>query len=135
MQQVIIIGGGPDGLLAAICLAHQGIASTVIEKHSSTRIGDRAPHCWLAKGDRQISSLDLYSNAYVLVCHPDAHYWQEAYRQSPCKIVTIGKQGDYQDINNDFLKTYGITKEGAVLVRPDGHVQMIHIENEGVACL
>jgi hypothetical protein len=36
--------------------------------------------------------------------------------------VTIGEGGDYFDKNNDFLEKYEITKRGAVLVRPDGHV-------------
>ena len=33
MSKVIIIGGGPVGLSAAICLAYQGIESVLIEKH------------------------------------------------------------------------------------------------------
>ena len=36
MHNVIIIGGGPVGLLAAICLAYQGIKSVLIEKHPTT---------------------------------------------------------------------------------------------------
>lgn len=36
MQKVIIIGGGPVGLSAAICLAHQGIESVLIERNSTT---------------------------------------------------------------------------------------------------
>ena len=36
MHKVIIIGGGPVGLSAAICLAYQGIESILIEKHPTT---------------------------------------------------------------------------------------------------
>jgi putative polyketide hydroxylase len=36
MHKVIIIGGGPVGLSAAICLAYQGIESVLIEKHPTT---------------------------------------------------------------------------------------------------
>ena len=36
MHKVIIIGGGPVGLSAAICLAYQGIQSLLIEKHPTT---------------------------------------------------------------------------------------------------
>lgn len=85
----------------------------------STQIGARAPHCWLGNNK---STIDLYNNQFVLVCSPEAHYWQEKYRQFPCKIVTIGEQGDYVDINHDFLDKYEISRLGAVLVRPDGHV-------------
>lgn len=36
MKEVIIIGGGPVGLSAAICLADQGVSSILIEKHPTT---------------------------------------------------------------------------------------------------
>ena len=93
----------------------------------SAKIGARAPHCWLLKrneqkDNEQMSTLDLYDTQFVLVCHPEARYWQDKYHQFPCKIVTIGEQGEYLDKNHDFLEKYEISKQGAVLVRPDGHV-------------
>ena len=36
MHKVIIIGGGPVGLSAAICLAQQRVESILIEKHLTT---------------------------------------------------------------------------------------------------
>ncbi|MCH9703279.1 MAG: FAD-dependent monooxygenase, partial [Chlamydiae bacterium] len=36
MHPVVIIGGGPVGLSAAVCLALQGIKSVLVEKHPST---------------------------------------------------------------------------------------------------
>ena len=36
VNEVIIIGGGPVGLSAAISLAYQGIKSILIEKHPTT---------------------------------------------------------------------------------------------------
>lgn len=88
----------------------------------SAEVGARAPHCWLSKDGKQISTLDVYNNQFVLVCSPEARYWQEKFHQFPCKIVTIGEHGQYSDKNHDFLETYGISKQGAVLVRPDGHI-------------
>jgi putative polyketide hydroxylase len=95
----------------------------------TAKVGARAPHCWLVKDNEQKSTLDLYTNQFVLVCHPEAHYWQDQYHQFPCKIVTIGEQGDYLDKNHDFLEKYEISKRGAVLVRPDGHVAW-HTDDE-----
>lgn len=97
----------------------------------SSKIGARAPHCWLLKENEEISSLDLYDNQFVLVCPPTARHWQDKYRQFPCKIVTIGKLGEYLDKNYDFLEKYEISETGAVLVRPDGHIAW-HAKDEKV---
>lgn len=88
----------------------------------TAKIGARAPHCWLLKNKEQKSTLDLYTNQFVLVCHTEAHYWQAQYHRFPCKIITIGEKGDYIDQEHDFLEKYEISKSGAVLVRPDGHI-------------
>ena len=48
--------------------------------------------------------------------------------------MTIGEQGEYLDKNQDFLENYKISKQGAVLVRPDGHVAWhSNDENEKMA--
>lgn len=97
----------------------------------SGRIGARAPHCWLLRNNQQSSTLDLYGNQFVLVCAPEAFHWQETFRQFPCKIITIGKQGSYLDQNDDFLKNYEISPQGAVLVRPDGHIAWCSTNEHG----
>jgi putative polyketide hydroxylase len=88
----------------------------------STQVGARAPHVWLMKDNAQLSTLDLFDRQFVLVCSPEAKSWQEQYRNFLCRVVTIGKEGEYIDTNGDFLKKYAISNQGAVLVRPDGHV-------------
>lgn len=102
--------------------------------HPSAKIGARAPHCWLLRDGKQKSTIDLYDSQFVLVCHPEARYWQDKFHQFPCKIMTIGEQGEYLDKNHDFLEKYEISKQGAVLVRPDGHVAWhSHDENGKMA--
>lgn len=88
----------------------------------TAQVGARAPHSWIVKGNEQMSTLDLYKDRFVLVCSPEAHYWQDQFRHFPCDVVTIGEKGAYLDKNGDFLEKYGISQKGAVLVRPDGHV-------------
>lgn len=88
----------------------------------SAVVGARAPHCWLEQDGKQISTLDLYKDSFVLVCAPDAHHWQDSYKDFSCTIMTIGPNGTYTNPAGDFLEKYGITNTGAVLVRPDGHV-------------
>lgn len=100
----------------------------------SAKIGARAPHCWLLKNGKQRSTLELFDNQFVLVCRPEAHHWQDKFHQFPCKVVTIGEQGEYLDENQDFLEKYAISKNGAVLVRPDGHIAWrSNNENEKMA--
>jgi putative polyketide hydroxylase len=97
----------------------------------SGKIGARAPHCWILQNDEQISTLDLYDKQFVLVCHPEARHWQSKFHQFPCKIITIGEQGEYSDKNHDFLEKYEISKQGAVLVRPDGHIAWLSNDENG----
>lgn len=97
----------------------------------TARVGARAPHCWLSTENVQKSILDLYLDEFVLVCHPEAEFWQETYQSFPCKVVTIGENGNYVDINRDFLEKYEISKKGAVLVRPDGHIAWREREDHG----
>lgn len=108
-----------------------GSYQTQEEFKPAAKVGARAPHCWLQKGSTRISTLDLFESQFVLVCSPEAKSWQEKYQQFPCKIITIGKQGDYQDPQADFLEKYDLTPKGAVLIRPDGHVAWRAKEDEG----
>ena len=98
---------------------------------SSTKIGARAPHCWLVGNSKRISTLDLYTKEFILICSFSAHYWQERFKKFPCKIVIIGKSGHFLDENGDFLKKYQISHNGAVLIRPDGHVTWKSIDERG----
>ena len=88
----------------------------------SAEVGARAPHCWLVNSNSEISTLDLFSDQFVLLCHREAARWQEKFRDFPCRIVTVGESGNYLDKEGNFLDLYGISPTGAVLVRPDGHV-------------
>lgn len=37
-------------------------------------------------------------------------------------LKTFQMNHDFYDINNDFMSLYQLNPEGAVLIRPDGHV-------------
>lgn len=86
--------------------------------------GCRAPHVWLGQGDRKISTLDLLGRGFVLLAGPRGAPWREAAArlQSP-RLVThvIGEDIADPDAGGG-LQAYGVDPEGAVLVRPDGHV-------------
>jgi 2-polyprenyl-6-methoxyphenol hydroxylase-like FAD-dependent oxidoreductase len=94
--------------------------------------GCRAPHVWLVDTDdpdepgRVLSTLDLFRSSFTLLAGPDGAAWRDAAAaargelfggQLTCHIVG----GPLQD-NAAFVPAYGIEPDGAVLVRPDGHV-------------
>jgi putative polyketide hydroxylase len=102
------------------------VTDPVVEYVASARPGGRAPHVWLERNGKCISTLDLFEKRFVLLAGPDGHAWRtaavDAAMQAPLDAYTIGARGDLVDHEGAWSRTYGVTSQGAVLVRPDGHV-------------
>jgi len=92
------------------------------------RPGSRAPHLWLERNNKRISSLDLFGKGFVLLVGEAGTSWLTAARevgarlQLPLTAYRIGSTGELIDIENRFHSFYRITPAGAVLVRADGFV-------------
>ncbi|MEZ5378613.1 MAG: FAD-dependent monooxygenase [Acidimicrobiales bacterium] len=92
--------------------------------------GARAPHHWLGRSDRRFSVLDLIGTGFTLLAGPEGGGWRavadevSARSGVPIDYYVIGGPG--LDDLGDFCGAYGITPQGAVLVRPDGHVAWRH---------
>ncbi|MFI9380452.1 FAD-dependent monooxygenase [Kutzneria sp. NPDC052558] len=90
--------------------------------------GCRAPHVWLDRGGERISSIDLLHSRFVVLAGAHGGAWVAAARaiaddtDIPITGHTVGPNAEITDVDGDFLDTYGIYVDGAVLVRPDGHV-------------
>ncbi len=88
--------------------------------------GARAPHHWLGHDGAEISTLDLVGTGFTLLVGPEGDRWAEAARAVadrspvPIDVYRIGAPG--LPDRGDFPARYGIGTDGAVLVRPDGHV-------------
>ena len=88
--------------------------------------GSRAPHHWLGSPLCPISTLDLVGIGFTLLAASDAQAWIDAARAAaPATGVQIdayrvGSAG-LEDLG-DFCGAYEITTQGAVLIRPDGHI-------------
>jgi hypothetical protein len=111
----------PDGTPAAM------IDDPVTEYVPSARPGSRAPHVWLTRGDQQISTIDLFGPHFVLLAGADGDAWRRAAQAfgpswPPLIAHTVGKDGDIADPDAKWHDAYGVDTDGAVLVRPDGHV-------------
>jgi hypothetical protein len=93
-----------------------GNDETVHEDPRSTRgmPGTRAPHLWVDREGRRISTLDLFGTAFVVLASPRGRAWLAA-------AASAGAIGEEVDVDG-FADAYGIGDAGAVLVRPDGFV-------------
>ncbi|STX51344.1 FAD dependent oxidoreductase [Legionella busanensis] len=91
----------------------------------STYPGCRAPHCLLQKGKQLLSALDLFNNKFVLLSSDQTDTWHKAalkLSNLPLVSYRVGKAGDLDDPEGQWLELYQINATGAVLIRPDGHV-------------
>lgn len=96
-------------------------------RESKGRPGTRAPHVWLKKGGREISTLDLFGGNFALLAGTESDAWCESARAAArdsgigLDIHRVGTDG-LADPSGGFAPAYGIAPAGAVLVRPDGFV-------------
>jgi hypothetical protein len=92
------------------------------------RPGTRAPHLWLARAEGQISTLDLFGGAFVLLAAPQGATWcraaQAASKNFPGLAIDSHLIGSpvLRDPAGQFAPAYGLSQDGAALVRPDGFV-------------
>jgi putative polyketide hydroxylase len=93
----------------------------------SARPGSRAPHVRLTRGHEQISTIDLFGPRFVLLAGRDGAAWRQAAQAidlswPPLADHMVGGDGDLGDPDGNWHQVYGVDADGAVLVRPDGHV-------------
>jgi putative polyketide hydroxylase len=102
--------------------------STISEYRETGAPGARAPHLWLrnAAGER-LSTVDLWAGEFVLLAGEGGPGWLAAASTVsnvlgvPVTPYQIGRDLMTEEVNG-FGDTYGVSPDGAVLVRPDGHV-------------
>ncbi|MFF4350315.1 FAD-dependent oxidoreductase [Streptomyces sp. NPDC001530] len=95
----------------------------------TTRPGAKVPHAWLvdAQGQR-ISTLDVVGKgSFTLVTGLSGVVWDTAAKACrdelgvPLRLVRIGAE-DSRDAYGEWSRVCDIAEDGALLVRPDGHV-------------
>jgi putative polyketide hydroxylase len=104
------------------------VADPVIEYVACGRPGHRAPHLRIARDGRSGSALDLFGPGFTLLAGSNGSAWIDAVAEVVRRLrvglqaYAIGSGGGWQDSDGVFASRYGIDANGAVLVRPDGHV-------------
>ncbi|HYQ62151.1 FAD-dependent monooxygenase [Actinophytocola sp.] len=86
------------------------------------RPGSRAPHVALRRDDEPVSTRELFGHNFVLLAGPAADGWMVAAERLDLLVDAYRVGEDLEDPEGSFTKRYGITDEGAVLIRPDGFV-------------
>ena len=84
--------------------------------------GTRVPHVWIERGGRRISTIDLFTRQLSVVSR-DQRWLAAAWRVSdatgvPVDAVQIGTDVTFPG-DADFEATFGVSEDGACLVRPD----------------
>lgn len=96
--------------------------------------GTRAPHLWVTKDDKKVSTLDYLQRGWVLFAADKK--WQKA--SADCN-EQLGVNLEYVQIGTDliphdeeaFLATLGIKENGASLIRPDGFIAWRSVDMPG----
>ncbi|MFF5213267.1 FAD-dependent monooxygenase [Streptosporangium sp. NPDC000396] len=87
--------------------------------------GTRAPHLWLSRDGERLSTLDLFQRGWVLLAEND-HWAAAAEQAAEWTGVTVDCQrigGRLQPHEpEEFLRAFGLSQDGATLVRPDGYI-------------
>jgi len=82
----------------------------------SARPGHRAPHLWLDDAHIQ-STLDLFGHGFVLLTTSEGTAWHATVLERSGVPIQV-----HEIHHPDWPDLYGISRLGAVLVRPDGYV-------------
>ncbi|MDO9175587.1 MAG: FAD-dependent monooxygenase, partial [Actinomycetota bacterium] len=83
--------------------------------------GVRAPHLWIQVDGEQRSTLDLWDGRWAFLGGRDAIGWQAAASAALPGTDFFRMGVDVQGDAEGFA-SYGLGPEGALLVRPDGHI-------------
>ena len=104
------------------------VANPVADYVPCARPGSRAPHVWLERAGQRVSTHDLVALRYTLLAGPRGRAWGEAAGAAaqalgiPLECRIVGEGGDVSDRDQRWAAAYGVEADGAVLLRPDGHV-------------
>ena len=95
-------------------------------RESGARPGARAPHVFLDRDGKRLSTLDLFGQNFVLLAGPEGGAWHASALALADRLgVALDAHvvgAGLADAGGCFLQAYGISPSGAVVVRPDGFV-------------
>ena len=117
-----------EGAVAPDGTTPPSVENPVAEYVQNACPGGRAPHLWVQRDGRRMSTLDAFGAGFVLLTGSDGAAWHAAAegaaapRRVPIAVHTVGEAADLEAPAGRFEALCGIEPDGAVLVRPDGFV-------------
>ncbi|ACU72782.1 monooxygenase FAD-binding [Catenulispora acidiphila DSM 44928] len=90
--------------------------------------GTRLPHMWLKSGDAEVSTLDLCGPGFAIVTTATTDDWDRAAQSAAARtgltvsVHRIGQAANLVPVEGDWAEATESPADGALLVRPDGHV-------------
>ncbi len=89
--------------------------------------GSRAPHLMVRHRGAEVSLLTVFEGSFSLLVAPGgADEWRAASTEADAlvqpRLIEAGPGAEYDVAEHVLEDAYGIATDGAVLVRPDGHV-------------
>jgi 2-polyprenyl-6-methoxyphenol hydroxylase-like FAD-dependent oxidoreductase len=129
-------GGTPDGLTEDLGYVYRSAAidaGDAVDERAPSHLfptvatpGARLPHAWLSGPDGPLSTLDLIGQGLTLITGPGGGAWLDAASQvaagTPFPISAHVVGADLDSADGTFCERFGVGSDGAVLVRPDGHI-------------
>lgn len=109
---------------AAVIAEEEPAASAFISHRALSGIpGTRMPHVVVEKNGAALSTHDLFGSKLLLFAHAES-IWAGAARKFSSLVYChrFGEGGDLIDRQARWPAAFGVEKDGAVLVRPDGFV-------------
>ena len=112
---------------SAVVREHDGNVPAVIEPTADSVVGARLPHAWLDADGERVSTLDLIGSKPVVLTGPKGDAWRSATKAVSATLgVALGMAAigvaELREASGDALAKLGIDADGAILVRPDGHI-------------
>jgi 2-polyprenyl-6-methoxyphenol hydroxylase-like FAD-dependent oxidoreductase len=108
--------------------AAPALDNPVAQYAPSARPGGRVPHAWVEREGERISTHDLIGIGFALIAGERGSAWRSAALAAsktlgvPMSAYTVGADSDVRDPDGQWAAACGVEPDGAVLVRPDGHV-------------
>ncbi|GAA3367309.1 hypothetical protein GCM10020367_67820 [Streptomyces sannanensis] len=136
------VGGGRQSGMLTVAMGYRYPRGAVLGADSELPVvpermqlggepGTRAPHMWVRRSGKRISTLDLYERSFVLLSGAEGKDWHAAASRVAEQLslrldayrVDSGPEAELAPENGaDWAEVHGTTAGGAVLVRPDGFV-------------